>query len=183
MDNTAQLNAAPTGIAVKFLKDGKRFSNEKLEKFIKTATQEEWDQAYIDHTHESDKDETTKVDFMDKYGFSWSSISDYADKVVTSYKKHRKTSVSKKSNTTAPIANSENAITDFSVSGTTAKDACHTRSIQLCDTAAALLKCIENDYPQYNHKSIINQLILDGLRLHGYSNESAQKTDDLSEAE
>lgn len=178
MDNTAQLNAAPTGIAVKFLKDGKRFSNEKLEKFIKTATQEEWDQAYIDHTHESDKDETTKVEFMSKYGFSWGSISDYADKIVTDYQKHRKTSNSKTSNIVAPITHSENTVSTFSVYGTTAKDVCHTRSIQLCNTASALLEAIENDYPQYNHKSIINQIILDGLALHGYKSTPEKSSDE-----
>lgn len=181
MDSTAQISAAPQGLAVKagLVEPDQKFNNKYLEKFLKTADDAEWERAVDFHNAHTRKEE--KAGFMAKYKFSWNSIRSIAEKLGKYDRKRAyspRTSTVDSTRATAPEKEKSKPVADsvkvlspspFMVEGATAKDTCHTRSIQLSEDADILLRSIEDDYPQYNHKSIINQIIMDGLAMHGYT--------------
>lgn len=130
--------------------------NLKIERFRQNATQEEWLEAVSDSGNLDNKD------FRSKYGFTWSAIrKDAANRGYYQMKRN-------------VHGSNQNAIAEtyapheFKLSKLSSKPDIKARSVQLYSDTYSRLQQLENDYWQFTHTSILNQILDDGLKKYGY---------------
>ena len=130
--------------------------NKNLESFRTTATDDQWLKLVADHEN------LTADDFQKNYGFSWNGIR--PDAVERGYyTPSRRSSV--KDLGDAPSAPK---VPTFSVGAEFAAGPLTKGSVQLCDSISARLRCVEESFPQYTKRGVLNALLDAGLRFYGF---------------
>lgn len=146
------------GIAAKYTSDSQSIRNLAFKDFVNRASMDDWARLMDEARSTSKTGETLR----DKYGFSWTTARPYAIRLGL-YQPTRDNS-----QTSAATSISELPTTPFKVESDAVKGKFVTRSIQLNEATKSRLEKLEEDYPMYNHKSILNQIINDGLAMHGF---------------
>lgn len=152
--------AAGKGIALQHEDELPPIRKAQFKDFVTRASKEDWDRLMEEARSTSKTGETIK----DKYGFSWSIVRPVAI-TLGLYQSSSRGSGSAVSDIDAV---SDIPVVPFQVESDTVKGKFITRSIQLNPETKERLEKLEAAYPQYNHKSILNQIINDGLSVHGY---------------
>lgn len=146
------------GIAAQYTSDFPSIRNVSFKDFVQAASMDDWKNLMAEARSTSKTGETLK----EKYGFSWTTARPYAIKLGL-YQSTRDNS-----QTSASPSISDFPATPFKVESDAVKGKFITRSIQLNSDTKSRLEKLEEDYPMYNHKSILNQIINDGLAIHGF---------------
>lgn len=134
-------------------------TNKKLSAFRETATDAQWKKLVEDHANLS------PAEFSEKYGFSWSGI--FPTAVDLGYYTPSRTA---RHSGAEADAHSKPAVAPaaFTVSPENAQGPLISRSVQLTKAIVERLKAVEEKYPQYTKRAILNQIIDDGLRRSGF---------------